>query len=253
MTNRLAIVSGGTYGAGRAIVLGLLEDGFSVATFSNDAAQVKTLAEELGDRPAALVAEADVRHLDQLTGFVHTATERFGPVHALVNNAAIRPTGNVFDTTEDTWDLTLDINLKGQFLLCKAALPSMIDGGGGAVVNFSSISAYGGGAHVAYIASKAGVLGLTKALAYDLASKRIRVNAVVPGFMLTGMSEGLVEARPELLEVVKSMNAQGRVGMPDDCARVVRFLVSDAADMVSGAVIDVALIPGVFPDDAALF
>jgi NAD(P)-dependent dehydrogenase (short-subunit alcohol dehydrogenase family) len=253
VTNRLAIVSGGTYGAGRAIVLGLLEDGFSVATFSNDVDQVKALAEELGDRPEAFVAEADVRDIDQLTGFVETATGRFGPVAALVNNAAIRPTGNVLDTTEETWDATLDVNLKGQFLLCKAAVPSMIEAGGGAVVNFSSISAYGGGAHVAYVASKAGVIGMTKALAYDLAPKRIRVNAVVPGFMLTGMSEGLVEARPELTEVVKGMNAQGRVGMPDDCARVVRFLVSDAADMVSGAVIDVALVPGIFPDDAALF
>lgn len=253
MTNRLAIVSGGTYGAGRAIVLGLLEDGFSVATFSNDVDQVKAFADELGDRPDAYVAEADVRDLDQLTGFVDTVTGRFGPVAALVNNAAVRPTGNVLDTTEETWDVTLDINLKGQFLLTKAAVSSMIEGGGGGIVNFSSISAYGGGAHVAYVASKAGVLGMTKALAYDLASKRIRVNAVVPGFMLTGMSEGLVQARPELTEVVKGMNAQGRVGMPDDCARVVRFLVSDAADMVSGAVIDVALVPGIFPDDAALF
>jgi 3-oxoacyl-[acyl-carrier protein] reductase len=228
-----------------------MQDGFDVATFSNDVGQVKAMQDELGDQ--ILAEEADVRQLGRLTDFIATATSRFGPVKALINNAAVRPTGSVLDTTEDTWDATIDINLKGQFLLCKAALPSMIDSGGGAVVNFSSISAYGGGGHAAYIASKAGVLGLTKALAFDLAPKRIRVNAVVPGFILSGMSEGLVQNRPELLDVVKGMNAQGRVGMPDDYAKVVRFLVSEAADMVSGAVIDVGLIPGVFPDDAALF
>jgi NAD(P)-dependent dehydrogenase (short-subunit alcohol dehydrogenase family) len=253
MANRLAVVSGGTYGAGRAIVLGLLEDGFRVATFSNDPGQVKGLQDDLGGRDDVLVEEADVRDLAGLTAFVERATARFGPVHALVNNAAVRPTGSVLDTSEETWDAAMDINLKGQFLLCKAVLPSMIESGGGSIVNFSSLSAYGGGAHVAYIASKAGVLGMTKALAYDLAKNRIRVNAVVPGFILSGMSEPLVAHRPELLEAVKGMNVQGRVGMPQDFARTVRFLVSDAAEMVTGAVIDVGMLPGVFPDDAALF
>jgi NAD(P)-dependent dehydrogenase (short-subunit alcohol dehydrogenase family) len=253
VADRLAVVSGGTYGVGRAVVLGLLEDGFRVATFSNDGDQVKALVAELGDRDDVLVEEADVRDLSQLQGFVDRATARFGPVRALVNNAAVRPTGSVLDTSEETWDATIDINLKGQFLLAKAAVPSMIEAGGGSVVNFSSVSAYGGGAHVAYVASKAGVLGFTKALAFDLAKHRIRVNAVVPGFILSGMSEPMVAQRPEILEVVKGMNAQGRVGMPADYARTVRYLLSDAADMTSGAVIEVGLVPGVFPDDAALF
>ncbi|WP_214371126.1 SDR family NAD(P)-dependent oxidoreductase [Pseudonocardia sp. H11422] len=253
MADRLAVVSGGTYGVGRAVVFGLLEDGFRVATFSNDGGQVKDLQAEFGDREDVLVEEADVRDLTQLENFVERATGRFGPVRALVNNAAVRPTGSVLDTSEETWDVTVDVNLKGQFLLCKAAVPSMIEAGGGSVVNFSSVSAYGGGAHVAYVASKAGVLGLTKALAYDLAKHRIRVNAIVPGFILSGMSEPMVAHRPEILEVVKGMNAQGRVGMPEDYARTVRFLLSDAADIMSGAVLDVGLVPGVFPDDAALF
>lgn len=253
MAARLAVVSGGTYGAGRAVVLGLLEDGFHVATFSNDPAQVKALRQDLGDHSGLLVDEADVRDLAGLTAFVDKATAQFGAIRALVNNAAIRLTGSVQDTDEAAWDATLDINLKGQFLLSKAVLPSMIEGGGGAIVNFASLSAYGGGAHVAYVASKAGVLGLTKAMAYDLAKSRVRVNAVVPGFILTGMSEPLVQHRPELLEAVKHMNVQGRVGMPEDFAGTVRFLVSDAAEMVTGAVIDVGMLPGLFPDDAALF
>lgn len=253
MAARLAIVSGGTYGAGRAVVLGLLEDGFRVATFSNDPAQVKTLRHEVGDHDGLLIEEADVRDFTGLAAFVERATARFGPVNALVNNAAIRPTGSIQDTEEAVWDATLDINLKGQFLLSKAALPSMVEGGGGSIVNFASVSAYGGGAHVAYVASKAGVLGLTRAMAYDLAKSRVRVNAVVPGFILSGMSEPLVQHRPKLLEVVKHMNVQGRVGMPADFAGTVRFLVSDAAEMVTGAVIDVGTLPGLFPDDAALF
>jgi NAD(P)-dependent dehydrogenase (short-subunit alcohol dehydrogenase family) len=249
----LAVVSGGTYGVGLAVVHGLLEDGFQVATFANDAAQVKNLSEELADRDDVLIEDADVRDHRRLALFIHTATARFGPVRALVNNAAVRPTGSVLNTTEETWDLTLAVNLKGQFLLTKVAVPSMIEGGGGAVVNFSSISAYGGGAHVAYVASKAGVLGLTKALAYDLAKHRIRVNAIVPGFILSGMSEPLVAHYPEILDNVRGTNAQSRVGMPADFARTVRFLVSDSAEMVSGAVIEAGLLPGVFPDDAALF
>jgi NAD(P)-dependent dehydrogenase (short-subunit alcohol dehydrogenase family) len=253
MAARLAIVSGGTYGAGRAVVRGLLEDGFRVATFSNDPAQVKALREDLGDHEGLLVEEADVRDFAALEALVGRATVRFGPVHALVNNAAVRLTGSVQETDEAAWDATLDINLKGQFLLSKAVVPSMIEGGGGAIVNFASLSAYGGGAHVAYVASKAGVLGLTRAMAYDLAKNRIRVNAVVPGFILSGMSEPLVRHRPELLEAVKHMNVQGRVGMPEDFAGTVRFLVSDAAEMVTGAVIDVGMLPGLFPDDAALF
>lgn len=253
MGHGLAVVSGGTCGVGRAVVHGLLEDGFHVATFANDAAQIKNQREELADRDDVMIEEADVRDHRRLADFIDTATARFGPVRALVNNAAVRPTGSVLDTTEDAWDVTLAVNLKGQFLLSKAALPSMIDSGGGAIVNFSSISAYGGGAHVAYVASKAGVLGLTKALAYDLAKHRIRVNAIVPGFILSGMTEPLVGHYPDILENVRRTNAQGRVGMPADFARMVRFLVSDSAEMVSGAVIEAGLLPGVFPDDAALF
>jgi NAD(P)-dependent dehydrogenase (short-subunit alcohol dehydrogenase family) len=253
MVDRLAVVSGGTYGVGRAVTLGLLEDGFQVATFSNDGRQVKDLQTELGDRDGVCVAEVDVRDVSQLRDFVGRATEQYGPVRALVNNAAVRPTGTVLDTSEETWDVTIDVNLKGQFLLSKTVVPSMVEGGGGSIVNFSSTSAYGGGAHIAYVASKAGVLGLTKALAYDLAKHKIRVNAIVPGFILSGMSEPLVAQRPEILEAVKGMNAQGRVGMPEDYARTVRFLLSDAADMMSGAVVDVGLLPGVFPDDAAMF
>lgn len=251
--SRLAIVSGGTYGAGRAIVAKLLEDGFRVATFSNEPEQVKLAAEAWADRHDVVVDELDVRDAEAVNEFVARATDRFGAVYALVNNAAIRPTGAVLDTSEETWDMTMDVNLKGQFLLCKAALPSMIAAGEGSIVNFASVSAYGGGAHAAYIVSKAGVVALTRSLAFDYAKHRIRVNAVAPGFMLTGMSEPLVAARPELLEAVKGMNVQGRVGMPDDVAKTVSFLLSDAADMLTGAVLDVATLPGQFADDAALF
>lgn len=249
----LAVVSGGTYGAGRAIVHALLDDGFSVATFSNDQGQVAAARETWSDRSDLLVESMDVRNGEALDGLVAEAVSRFGPVRAVVNNAAVRPTGSILDTSEETWDTTMAINLKGQFLLSKAALPSMIDNGGGSIVNFASVSAYGGGAHTAYITSKAAVVALTKSMAFDLAKHRVRVNAVSPGFMLTGMSEPLIDARPELLEAVKGMNVQGRVGMPADIAHTVRFLVSDAADLITGAVIDVGSLPGQFPDDAMLF
>ena len=253
MSGQVAVVSGGTYGAGRAAVLGLLEDGFQVATFSNDSGQVKDFQAEFGGRDDLLVEELDVRDAGQLGAFVERAIVRFGHIRALVNNAGVRPTGSVLDTSEEVWDTTIDVNLKGQFLLAKAVVPSMIQSGGGAIVNFSSVSAYGGGGHVAYIASKAGVIGLTKSLAYDLARHHIRVNAVVPGFILSGMSEPLAQHRPEILDAVAGTNVQGRVGMPQDYAKTVRFLVSDAAELISGAVIDVGVLPGVFPDDAALF
>jgi NAD(P)-dependent dehydrogenase (short-subunit alcohol dehydrogenase family) len=231
----------------------LLEDGFQVATFSNDSGQVKDLRSELRGRDDVLVEELDVRDAGQVGAFVERVVVRFGHIRALVNNAGVRPTGSVLYTSEETWDATVDINLKGQFLLSKAVASSMIQSGGGSIVNFSSVSAYGGGAHIAYISSKAGVIGLTKSLAFDLAQHRIRVNAVVPGFILSGMSEPLVEHRPEILDAIAGTNVQRRVGMPEDYAKTVRFLVSDAADMISGAIIDVGFLPGVFPDDAALF
>lgn len=254
MADGLAVVSGGTYGAGRAIVRDLLAEGFDVCTFSNDIDQVKALRAEVGDvEGRCLVEEADVRDAAALQDVLDAAVSRFGPVRVLVNNAAIRRTGNVMATTEEVWDEVLDVNLKGQFLLSKVAVPTMVEAGGGAIVNMASISAYGGGSHVAYVTSKAGVIGLTKAMAADLAKYRIRVNALVPGFILSGMSEGVAQAWPQLLEMVRHTNVQGAVAMPEDYARVVCFLVSEAAALMTGAVIDVGFIPGIFPDDAALF
>jgi 3-oxoacyl-[acyl-carrier protein] reductase len=196
---------------------------------------------------------ADVRSSGELNALVTEAVGRFGAVRAVVNNAAVRRSGTASDTSEADWDLTVDTNLKGQFLLAKATIPFMVRGGGGAMVNISSVSAFGGGAHVAYAASKAGVLALTRSMAFDHARHGVRVNAIVAGFIDTPMTAALRTERPDVVKALKRTNAARRVLTPVDYAAVVSFLLSDDADLITGAALEVGLIPGTFPDDSYLY
>jgi NAD(P)-dependent dehydrogenase (short-subunit alcohol dehydrogenase family) len=244
------IVSGGTFGIGLAISLGLAEAGHDVVAFGLDAPQMSSIAEngttlaqiEAAERGVSLDAlDADVTDDDAVAGVVAHARERFGRVDALVNNAAIGPLGTILTTPVETFARVVDVNLGGTYRCCKAVIPHMIAQGGGRIVNIGSGAGWGKPNMLAYSASKGGIFALSTALAYDHFHDHIRVNVVVPGGggIASGMSLGRVGGDRERLVAGAPGTVAGRYASGEDIARVVAFLLSPAADAISGTVIDV--------------
>ncbi len=230
------IVSGGTYGIGRQIVIELASRGHPVVAFGLEARQPGSLAQDGIAATRALLSEAgleadlleaDVSSAADVDRVVQHALREHGSIAALVNNAAIRPTGDVLDTDEETFDRVLAVNLKGPFLLCRAVVPHLRAAGGGAIVNVGSGAAKGKPGLAAYSASKGGLHALTLALAEDHRKDGIRVNLVVPApRTASGMAEAM--GGPALAS-------------PSDVARAVASLLSPDADpTVTGTVIDIA-------------
>ncbi|HEX9465273.1 MAG TPA: SDR family oxidoreductase [Alphaproteobacteria bacterium] len=248
---RVVIVTGGTFGIGRAITLRLARAGHRVVAFGLEAPQMSSIAEaaipplrdELRNlNLAADLLEADVSKAGDVRRVVDLTLAKHGRIDALVNNAAIGPLGSVLDTPEEVWDRVLAVNLKGTYLCCRAVLPHMIGQGGGSIVNVGSGAGWGKPNMAAYSASKGGIFALSAALAYDHFSDRIRVNTVVPGGggIVTGMSVGRVGGDVQkFVGTPVAGTAAGRTATPEDIAHAVNFLLSDEADAISGAVIDV--------------
>jgi NAD(P)-dependent dehydrogenase (short-subunit alcohol dehydrogenase family) len=246
----VVIVTGGTFGIGRAITLTLTERGHQVVAFGLDTPQISSIAansisglrEELTTLGRdAYVLEADVSKADEVEAVVAFALEKLGRVDALVNNAAIGPLGTILDTTEDVWNRVMDVNLKGPFLCCKAVLPHLIKQGGGSIVNVGSGAGWGKPNMFAYSTSKGGLFAFGAALAYDFLHDRIRVNTVVPGGggIVAGMSLGRVGGDINGLGRSAPGTAAGRRATGEDVARTVAFLLSPDAETLSGTVIDV--------------
>src|SRR3954453_6600647 len=207
---RVAIVTGGTHGIGRAITATLAARGYAVVAVGNDAAQAEGTQALLRERGLqADTREADVALSADVEGVVRFTLEKYGRVDALCNNAGIYTRGTVLTVTEEAWDRTMAVNLKGMFLFAKAVIPHMIAAGGGAIVKTASVSSYGNRNPVAYCAAKAGVLGPTRALAMDHVQDHIRVNALVPGFILSGMT---ADSPPERLAGQGEGKAARRAG-----------------------------------------
>ena len=242
---KTVIVSGGTYGIGRGIVLELARRGWNVVGFGLNARQVGSAAEGgvEGTQDAlaeaglsADILEADVSKAEDVARVMEHALAKYGRVHGAVNNAAIRPTGTILDTDEETFDKVLAVNLKGQFLLCKAAIAHMKDAGGGAIVNIGSGAGWGKAGLLAYGTSKGAVFSLSSALAYDHLADRVRINVVVPG---PRTMSGMVEGAPGEGSPATILTASGRGNQPRDIANAVAFLLSDDAEQISGTVLDV--------------
>lgn len=251
----VALVSGTTSGLGVGIAKRLARDGYSVVGFGHDRTAVDKISAELEGHDLDIrVEHADVRVESDVRRVVELASSIGDGLRVVVNNAAIRTTGTIPDTTEDVWDDTLDTNLKGSYLVSRFAMPHLAASGGGSIVNVSSISAHGGGRHAAYVASKSALLALTRSMAYDHAAQGVRVNAIVCGFIDTPMGAPVIEGKPpEIVEMIKAMHPSRKLMQPDDYAKVVSFLVSDDGDIISGALIDTGYVPGMFPDDALIF
>lgn len=247
---KVVLVSGGTFGIGRAITLSLAQRGHSIVAFGLEAPQVSSTAqhaipglhEELGQRGlAAELMEADVSLSADVAKVVERALSRFGRIDAVVNNAAIGPLGTVLDTEEAVFDRIMAVNLKGPYLMSRAAVPHMIAQGGGSIVNIGSGAGWGKPNMAVYSASKGGVTALSTAMAYDFFHHRIRVNTVIPGGggIVSGMSLGRVGGDAARFGKGAPGTAAGRVATGDDIANVVAFLLSSEAETLSGTVIDV--------------
>jgi 3-oxoacyl-[acyl-carrier protein] reductase len=228
------IVTGGGYGIGRAVCETLATDGWPIVCVDvNGARALETVALIERNGGAARAVCGDVTAASTATNARALAEDAFGGISALVNCAAMRHPGSVTDITEAQWDETVDVCLKGTFLFCQAVVPSIIAAGGGSIVNFSSGDALGRRAMVAYSVAKAGIEALTKCMAADYLGDHIRVNAVVPGFTLTGMTEHYPSAR---LEEMAAKSVTGRVQQPQDIAQLVRFLLSPEAETLTGGI-----------------
>lgn len=232
---RVAVVTGAQQGIGREVAMALGRSGMTiVANYLDDAESARALADELSAIGSSChLVQGDIAQIAQIEALM-SAADRVGGIDVLVNNAAIFPRMAFLDLSEALWDQTMMINLKAPFLCTQLAARRMVDQGrGGAIVNLSSIAAFRGSPNAThYITSKAGLVGLTRATAIELAPHRIRVNAVAPGLTDTaqpryGMSEEEIAAAGLQVPL-------GRLAVASDIASVVRFLASDESLHVTG-------------------
>jgi len=239
LSDKSALVTGGSRGIGRAIVLRLAGQGADVAfTYKgNAAAAAETVAavEALGRR--ALAIQADASDVASAESVVKATLEAFGKVDILVNNAGITRDDLIMRMSAEAWSSVIDTNLSGAFFMIKAVTRPMLKARGGRIVNITSVSGQAGQTGQAnYSAAKAGLIGLTKAAARELASRSITVNAVAPGFVLTELTQDLPEA---LQAEITARTPLGRFGTPDEIAQAVAFLASDDAAYITGQVLAV--------------
>lgn len=241
---QVALVTGGASGIGRATVERLLTEGASAWILDRDIASATRIAEELRARGlAARAAELDVVDAEGFERVVAEILDHEGRIDVLVNNAGIVHAGSVWDTSPSDWARVVDINLTGCFNGIRAVFPAMMEARSGAIVNTSSDwGLVGAPGEVAYVATKTGVLGLTRAAAMDGAPFGIRVNAVCPGYTHTPLLEGWVAAQDDPDRAMADIAAHqplGRVGTASEVAAVMAFLASREAGFITGAAVPV--------------
>ena len=239
LEGKRALVTGASRGIGRAIALRLAAEGASVAVnyHSGEDEAASVVSEITASGGTAIAFQASVASAEEANRLVDATVEALGGIDILVNNAGITRDNLLMRLSEDDWDAVLDTNLKGAFLCTKAAIRPMLRQRSGRIVNMSSIVAITGNPGQAnYTAAKAGLIGFTKTIAREVASRGITVNALAPGFIETQMVEAIPEdLRKQILERIPL----GQFGTPDDVARSVVFLASDDGAYITGQVIGI--------------
>ncbi|MEK3645298.1 MULTISPECIES: 3-oxoacyl-[acyl-carrier-protein] reductase [unclassified Aeribacillus] len=234
LSGKTALVTGGSRGIGRAIAIDLAKNGADVAVnYSGNEEKANEVVEEiesLGRKAFAI--RANVANADEVNSMVNEVIERFGRLDILVNNAGITKDNLLMRMKESEWDDVININLKGVFNCTKAVTRQMMKQRSGRIINIASIVGIAGNAGQAnYVAAKAGIIGLTKTTAKELAGRNITVNAVAPGFISTDMTDQLPEQiRNEMLKQIPL----GRFGEPNDIANMVTFIASDKSSYMTG-------------------
>jgi len=236
---KVALITGGSRGIGKAIALALAEAGADVALASRKLPELEATAEEIHKMGRkAVPVQANVRHLPEIDNLVKKTMEEFGRIDILVNNAGTNPVfGSIFKMDETVWDIIMGLNLKGYFFLSQAVAKIMCDKGGGTIINTASEGglrpAIGLGA---YSVSKAGVIMLTQVLAQELGQYNIRVNAIAPGVIKTRLSEALW-SDPTRVKETENNTALGRIAEPEEMADAVLFFASEASSYITGQTI----------------
>jgi len=247
LKDRVVVVTGGAAGIGKATALRFAEEGCKVAVWDVNDAGIDELLEEIkASGGLGLYFSVDVANSDAVNESMQMVRERWSRIDVLVNNAGIvrdsqlvkYKNGDVVSMMSDeAWDAVIGVNLKGVFNCTRAAVPHLIEGGGGAVLNASSVvGLYGNFGQTNYVATKSGVIGMTKVWARELGKFNIRVNAVAPGFVATEILQGMPE---KVIETMVKKTPMGRMGQPRDIAEAYVWLASDAATWITGEIMSV--------------
>jgi 3-oxoacyl-[acyl-carrier protein] reductase len=238
MTKRTALVTGASRGIGKASVQVLSAAGYRIVLAARSLHKLEEAANEIrANGGEAFAVEMDMASNESISAGFGKASKEFGRIDVLVNNAGITKDGLAMRMKQADWDSVLQTNLSGAFFAIQQVLPAMMRERWGRIVNVSSVvGEMGNPGQANYVASKAGLIGLTKSLAQEVGSRNITVNAVAPGFIETDMTHGL---SPELKQKMLDNTPLKRIGTPDDIAQAVKFLVSDEASFITGHVLDV--------------
>jgi len=239
LDGKVAVVTGGAHGIGRASAKALAAEGATVAVGDVDEVEGRACAGEIRDAGGdAIFVRTDVTSLDDVQALVGDAVERWGRLDVMFNNVGVAIGGAAGEMSEGDWRRVIDVNLTGVWRGMRVAIPIMLEAGGGSIVNTSSVQGHVGFVGWSgYAASKGGVDALTRQAAVEYAPKGIRVNAIVPGTILTAMNEGIlreVDDPDALLAEWNAMHPVGRIGMPEEVAAAVVFLASDESSFVTG-------------------
>jgi 3-oxoacyl-[acyl-carrier protein] reductase len=239
LEGRVAIVTGAGSGMGRAMIREFHDEGAIVVAVDIQLEAVAETIAQLGDTDRGLALGADVSNNEDAERVIGEVVARFGRLDLLCNNAGVLDDYTpAHETSLELWDRVIGVNLTGAFLWSRAAVPQMIEQGKGAIINTASIAAFVAGAGgAAYTASKHGILGLTRQLAFDYGRRGVRVNAICPGATQTGMTGHLLtpEGRNPHVDAAVAGIPAGRWGKPEEIARMALFLASDDADFIHGA------------------
>ncbi|HKM77177.1 MAG TPA: glucose 1-dehydrogenase [Candidatus Bathyarchaeia archaeon] len=249
LENKVIVISGAASGMGRAASILFAKEGAKVvAADINETEGNKTVDTIRSSGGNAIFVKCDITKIEDDENVIKQAVKTYGKLDGLYNNAGINPIGTVVDTPMDVYERTMNVNLKSMFMLSKYAIPEMKKNpNGGAIVNTSSgdfiLTWF---AEAAYVASKGGIIGLTKAMAVDHAKDKIRVNTILPGTIKTPLTEGAVTDlaarganKQEIMEHMIGCHPMGRLGEPEEVAKVAMFLLSDDASFVTGCVMPV--------------